>query len=251
MKKITLLCFAAALFFLTSCETTREITINDNGSGTILTTMDMSQMLGLAKMSGKAEDLGEATVDTTISIATMVDSIPDLGPGDKELLKKGTMGMVMNMANEQFLAKINFPFSNMNEIEKLQVLSGKMIQEISKKQMEGKGPGEGGGDDEGFPGGGAFDDFFKSTFSNGLIEMRVDKEKYATVADNKEIQAMKEVAAQGMPMMSKWIIHLPKPAKKVEGTYAKLSEDKKTVTIENDMSEFFDDATKLEFKIEY
>ncbi|MET0464983.1 MAG: hypothetical protein ABW007_17600 [Chitinophagaceae bacterium] len=250
MKKITLLSFAAALFFLTSCETTREISIADNGSGTILTTMDMSSMMGIAKMSGKTEELGKQTaLDTTISFATLLDSIPDLGPQDKELLKKGTMGMVMNMENEQFLAKISFPFSNVSEITKLQSLTGKMMQEAMKKQMEGKGPGEMGG--EGDLPSGAFDDYFKSTFTAGLIEMKLNKEKYATIGEDKNMQGMKEAMGQGLPMVNKWIIHLPKPAKKVEGAYAKLSEDKKTVTIENDMNEFFDDATKLEFRVEY
>ncbi len=249
MKKITLLFSAVALFFLTSCETTREITISDNGSGTMVTTMDMSQLMGIAKMSGEADKLGDKTaLDTTISFASIVDSLPDLTPTDKELLKKGSMAMVMNMDDDKFLTKISFPFSDVVDIVKLQELSGRLMQESMKKQMSGKGP-QGMPDDE-MPKAG-FDEYFKSTYSKGLIEVRLDKEKYATVAGDQAMQGLKEAMAQGLPFMSKVIIHLPKPAKKVEGANAKLSEDKKTLTVESDMGDFFEDATKLEYKVEF
>ncbi|MCG2616653.1 hypothetical protein LZZ85_20305 [Terrimonas sp. NA20] len=250
MKKLSSLFFAAGLFFLTSCQTTREISINDNGGGTMVTTMDMSQLLGIAKMSGEADKMGDQKLDTTISFANMADSIPDATPADKELLKKGSMAMVMNMEEDKFLAKISFPFSDVTEITKLQQLSGKLMKESMKKQMSGKGQ-EGMPDDAlPLPQAG-FDDYFKTTYSKGLIEVRLDKEKYATVGADQGMQSLKEAMSQGLPFLNKVIIHLPKPAKSVEGANAKLSEDKKTLTVENDMSDFFEDATKLEYKVEF
>jgi hypothetical protein len=62
---------------------------------------------------------------------------------------------------------------------------------------------------------------------------------------------MKEMASQGMSQATKIIIHLPSPAKKAEGVGVSLSEDKKTVTINESMEDFFDDGKKLEFLIEY
>ncbi len=65
------------------------------------------------------------------------------------------------------------------------------------------------------------------------------------------MQSLKEMAGQGMPMNTTLIYNLPKPAKKAEGKNVKLSEDKKKVTITSSVDDFFDDVTKLEFKIEY
>ena len=45
--------------------------------------------------------------------------------------------------------------------------------------------------------------------------------------------------------------NLPKPAKKAEGKNVKLSEDKKKVTITTSAEDFFEDVSKLEFRIEY
>lgn len=248
MKKITLLSLAAALFFLTSCETTREITLKENGSGEIVTTLDMSSLIGIMKMSGQGQELDDKKLDTTIGLAALADSIPDLTPADKEMLKQGSMGMVMNMEDEKMLARIGFPFTDIAEVPKTQKLSSKLLKEFMKKEMDEKGgapQGMGDGPTD------AFDDYFTTTFSSGLIEMKLNKEKYATLAQDQAAQGLKQATDQGLPLMNKYVIHLPKPAKKVEGANAKLSEDKKTITVENDMSSFFEDATKLEFRIEY
>lgn len=248
MKRLSFLSFAAALFFLTSCETTREIVIGSNGDGSMSTTVDMSQLIGIAKMSGKGEEMkNQKAIDTTVSFASLADSLNGTSPEEKELVKKGTMNMIMNMEDDKFIAKMNFPFTNISELAQLDKLSGKMTQE-GMKSMSGKN-GQGLPDDE-MPQA-SVDDYFITTYSTGLIERKLNKEKYAAVADDKGAQALKEVSEQGMPISSKIVINLPRPAKKVEGANAKLSEDKKKVTIENDMSDFFDDATKMEFKIEY
>jgi hypothetical protein len=250
MKKLSLLSFAAALFFLTSCETTREITIGNNGGGSMVTTVDMSQLIGIAKMSGKGEEMkNQKALDTTVSFATLADSIKTITPEEKELVKKGTMNMVMNMEDEKFVAKMDFPFTNIGELAKLDKLSGNVTQE-GMKSMGGKDGSAQGMPDEAMPQG-SMEDYFTTTYSEGVIEKKLNKEKYATVGDDKGMQAMKEVGDQGMPVTSKIIINLPKPAKKVTGVNAKLSEDKKKVTIENSLGDFFDDATKLEFRIEY
>lgn len=250
MKKLSLLSFAAALFFLTSCETTREITIGSNGGGSMMTTVDMSQLIGIAKMSGQGKEMeNQKAVDTTVSFAALADSLEGVTPEEKELAKKGTMNMVMNMADEKFVAKMDFPFANIGELARLDKLSGKMVQE-GMKSMGGKKGQPQGMPDEAMPQG-SMEDYFTTIYNEGVIEKKLNKEKYATVGEDKGMQAMKEVGDQGMPVTSKIIINLPKPAKKVTGINAKLSEDKKKVTIENSLGDFFDDATKMEFRIEY
>lgn len=248
MKRLSLLSFAASLFFLTSCETTREIVIGSNGGGSMSTTVDMSQLIGIAKMSGKGEEMkNQKAIDTTVSFAALADSLEGVTPEEKELVKKGTMNMIMNMEDDKFVAKMDFPFTNIGELARLDKLSGKVVSE-GMKSMGGKN-GQGVPDD-GMPQG-SIDDYFTTTYSTGLIEKKLNKEKYAAIADDKGMQALKEVGDQGMPVSNKIVINLPRAAKKVEGANAKLSEDKKKVTIESSLSDFFDDATKMEFRIEY
>ena len=55
----------------------------------------------------------------------------------------------------------------------------------------------------------------------------------------------------GMPISFKTIINLPKPAKKAEGKGVKLSDDKKKITIEGTLDDFFEDPSQFEYEIEY
>jgi hypothetical protein len=251
MQKLLGLLLIGSVLAMTSCETTREISLNENGSGTLVTTTDMSGLLGFAKMSGQGKDMDkEEVIDTTISLDKMADSIPDLSTEDKELVKKGTLGFKLNMADEKFVTKLQFPFTQANQISKLDQLSAKVTEQAMKKQMDGKSETAPPMDSDEMPRM-STDDYFTITYAKGLIEKKHIPEKYAKIGEDKGMQSLKEMAGEGMPMNTTLIYNLPKPAKKVEGKNAKLSEDKKKVTITNSVEDFFDDVTKLEFRIEY
>lgn len=256
MNKFLSLLLIGGVLFLTSCETTREITLNNDGSGRVVTTTDMSSMLGLAKMSGQGNDelkeLNDKAMDTVISLASVADSIPDLSSEDRELIKKGTLNFVMNMAEEKFITKIEFPFTDPSQLSKLDKLTSKVVTQAMKKQM---GSEEGEGQESGMPSAsdmpeGSIDDYFIMTYSKGVIEKKVNKEKYAKVDEDQGMKALQEMSAMGGGNTI-LIYNLPRPAKKVEGKNAKLSDDKKKVTITTTSSDFFDDASELEFRIEF
>lgn len=248
MKKIFLLLSAAAMLLLTSCDTTREITIKDNGSGEMVTTLDMSGMVGVMKMAGQGKEMPDQKMDSIISLGALIDSIPDLSDEEKQLMRKGTMHMVMNMDEEQLFSKFTFPFNSISDINKINALSSKVQQEMMKKEIERSGEGQPMGGD--MPNA-TFEDYFDRTFAPGLIEMKLNKEKYQSFSKDEGAQAIRQMADQGMPMNNKYIFRLPKPAKKVEGAGAVLSEDKKTVTVETELGDFFDNVSKMEFRIEY
>lgn len=253
MKKISFLSLIASVLLLTSCDTTREISINENGSGTYSNTMDLSSIIGLAKMSGGEgmDELKDKKMDTTILLASIVDSIPGLSADEKRIAQKGTMHIVMNIDDEKFLTKMDFPFTSVTELGTITKFSGTAMQEALKKQVgDKKGGGASPMGDDDMPTG-AIDQYFKYTYSKGLIQRTLIAEKYATVGDDKGMQSMKEMATQGLPMSNKTIIKLPKAAKKAEGKGVKLSDDKKTVTIEDSIEDFFDDGKALEYTIEY
>lgn len=252
MKKLLGLLLIGSAFVMTSCETTREISFKEDGSGTMVTTTDMSGLLAIAKMSGQGKDMegDDKAIDTTINLDKMVDSIPDLSAEEKALAKKGTLGLNLNMAEEKLVTRLHFPFSNAGDISKLDQLSAKVMQQTMKKQM-----GDGGENAPPIPADempkGSMEEYFTTTYKKGLIEKKHIAEKYADVGNDKGMQAMKEMAGQGMPMNTTLIFNLPRPVKKAEGKNLKLSEDKKKVTILSSVDDFFDDVTKLEFRIEY
>ena len=245
---------AGAAVFLTSCETTKEITIQKDGSGNVVNTTDMSALLAMAKMSGQANEqldkVKDTKMDTSFSMESMVSMAPDLTDAEKELVKKGTIGINMNMADEKFLIKLSFPFNNGKDIQQLDKLSSQVITQVMKKQMdsaENKMPA--GVGDAGLPKA-SIDDYYDVTYSKGVIEKKLNKEKYANVNSDEEMKSLKEMSGMGGGNNT-IIINLPSPAKKAVGKKVTLSEDKKKVTIVNSAEDFFDDGASLEYRIEY
>ena len=55
----------------------------------------------------------------------------------------------------------------------------------------------------------------------------------------------------GSPVTVNYVVNLPKKAKKVEGKAAKLSKDKKKLTVSVTSDDFFNDPSKFEYRIEY
>jgi len=250
MKKILFSLFAGSVIFLTSClETTQEITLNEDGSGTYVNTNDMSKVLTVAKNMGAAssDKMPEQAVDTSISFAANADSIQDLSAQDKELLKKGTLHIKMNMEDEQFITTMSFPFSTLDDIQKINRLSGKMMMESMKSKMPGEMPMGSGS----MPEASSFDDYFTLEFSNGELKKKLNKEKYAGVAKDEFLNGMKQAGEMGIPVSTTFIINLPRPAEKAEGKNVMLSEDKKKVTVSATIDDFFDNPEKMEFKIKY
>lgn len=252
MKRLFGLLLIGSALVMTGCETTREISLNEDGSGTMITTTDMSGLIALAKMSGQGKEMEkeDKAIDTTINLDKMIDSIPDLSTDEKTLAKKGKLGLNLNMGEEKLVMKLHFPFTNSGEIIQLDQISSKVIQQTMKKQI-----GAGGENAPPIPADqmpkASMDEYFTTTYSQGLIERKHIVEKYKDVENDKGMQAMKEMAGEGMPMNTTLIFNLPKPAKKAEGKNVKISDDKKTVTIQSSVDDFFDDVSKLEFRIEY
>jgi len=148
------------------------------------------------------------------------------------------------------LTKLEFPFTSTSQISVLDQLSARVMEQAMKKQMDGDNGNAPAIPTDELPKAN-MDDYFTITYSKGVIEKKHIPEKYAKVEEDKGMQSLKEMSGEGMPMNTTLIYNLPKPAKKVTGKNVKLSEDKKKITIVNSVDDFFDDVSKLEFRIEY
>lgn len=252
MQKFILSVLTVCTFFLTGClETTQEITLNDDGSGTISNTNDMSALIALAKQMGGASELEKApqqAIDSTVSMQNGADSIPNLSAEEREMARKGTLKIKMNLKEEKFLTNLSFPFTNPSQIPAYNKLAGKIMAETMKDKM-----GESGApvESDQLPELSSLDDYYKVEFSNGELTKKVDKEKYAGAESDEYLKAIKQAAGMGLVMKANYVIMLPRPAQKAEGKNVKLSDDKKKVTITADIDDFFEDPAALEFKIKY
>lgn len=252
MKKLIFpLLVGVAIVFSSCLDTTQEITLNEDGSGTVTYTNDMSTLIGLAKQMGGAGDLekaGQQSIDSTISLKDGIDEISSLSAEEKELAKSGTLKILMNIKADKFMTSLAFPFSKPGQIENYNKLSGKVLAEAMKDKM-----GEGGQaiPADQMPEPSSFDDYYKFEFSDGELTKKVNQDKYAGVESDEYFKGIKQAAAMGLTMKANYIINLPRPATKAEGKNVKLSEDKKKVTITADIDDFFADPSTLEFKIKY
>lgn len=258
MKKVLFTFLSASVIFLTSClETVQEISLNADGSGTISTTSDMGVILGMAKSMGggdQMEKMGGKKVDTTFALLGMIDTAQNISDDEKALMKDGTLTLKMSLLDEQFNTKIYLPFTNPNQIEKLNKLSNKVIGSSIKDQMANSPMGEAGEGMQGMgdiPDATSFDDYFDIKFTDDKIERTINKEKYAKAGADEYLAGIKQATSMGIPVTSTLIINLPRPAEKVEGINAKLSEDKMKLTVKVDIDDFFDHPEKMEFKVKF
>jgi hypothetical protein len=250
MKKIMFSLLAATAFLLAGCfETTEEVTINADGSGNYTNTNDMSAIIGMLKAMGgeEAEQMKEMRIDTSFSLATLVDSIPSLTDEEKTMMKNGKMKMKVDVEGEKATFSMNFPFTSVSEVTKYNALAGKLMGETMKKQLSGPDAGPLGN----MPEQSSMESYYELSFKNGQIKRKLNKDKYAGVGSDEYLTGMKEASQMGIPITTTQVYNLPRPAKKVEGQNVTLSADKKTVTVKSTLNEFFDEAEKLEFEIEY
>jgi hypothetical protein len=210
-------------------------------------------MIGMMKQFGgdDAKKMETLSKDTTIALANVADSIEGLTPGEKLLLKDAVLKLNINIPDEKFIIKLTAPFSKVEDISRLNAVLGKAMAQAMKKQMsEGPMGGDGNAQDNS-KSPKSFDDYYVTSYSNGVFTKKLDKTKYADAENDEFMKSMKEMSGMGAPMTMNYVMNLPRPAKKVEGKAVKLSDDKKKITINVTIDDFFDNPEKFEYRIEY
>ena len=260
MKKNILLFLLRGSFFLTGClEVTQELTVAKDGSGTFSSTTDMSQMVSMA-MQMAGDKLGDQKInmDTTIQFKSVLDSIKDISPENKQLLKDGLVHVTMKMDDSKYLINSSIPFKKIGDVEKInqamqKEVNGKFLDNAMKEAMkQGKAMDSSMmNSQQATPPLSMPENYFILTCKDGLISRVADKTKMASLADDEMMNQMKQMSSMGAPLKTNFVINLPRPAKKVEGKNVKLSDDKKKITIANELNDLFDDPSLYEFKIEY
>ena len=266
MKKNSWIAGLVVLVVFSGCfDTLEEVTIADNGSGTFVNTLDMGKLLGLAKTmgSGKDEmkDIDKLKMDTVIYLKDLKDSMKNLNAAEKNIAATGTLKIQVDAKDDKMNFTFTFPFSKISEIDGIQGVLKKAKQDVIDDTMK-KIMGEEGDKNEGLLGdqvedeknddmGANIDAYYTSVYEKGKFTRKLNKEKHAHVEDDKSLKSLQEMAQLGMAINMKTVINLPKPAKKAEGKGLKLSDDKKKITMEGTLDDFFEDASYFEYNIEY
>ena len=266
MKKISWLFIPVLMLIITGClDTVDETTINDNGSGTFVHKDDLGKLFSmLTAFAGddKMKELGQAKKDTTIYLKDVKDSIKHLNSTEMKILESGSLSVNIDAEKEVFSFTFSFPFAkpgdiaNINDVlkkAKNQIMDGSMKNAMAQgKGAEGKGlfDKELKGEDMEMANS-SVNDYYITEYQNGKLSRKVNKAKLANLENDKGMSSLKEMSGMGVNPNMKTVIKLPKPAKKAEGKGIKLSDDKKTITIESTMDDFFEDASLLEYEIEY
>ncbi len=249
MKKVIFPLLAISMMLIGCLENIQEVTINEDGSGNLKTTSNMDALIAMAKQMGEGDtDLSDKKIDTVISMDSGLESLEALTEDDKKLLAGGKLHMKSDMAADKFEMAMDFPFKSTKDIDKISSLSAKIIPALIKEKAS---EGNGGADTPAMPEMTGFDDYFITTYTNGVIEKKLNKSQYALAEKDEFLSGVRQTSAMGLVMKTTYVFNLPRPATKVEGKNVVLSEDKKKVTVVGDIDNFFDDPSMFEFKIEY
>jgi hypothetical protein len=249
---------AISIFFVSCYEVNEEIEIKADGSGTYVTKMDMGALIDMMQTFAGEEELKkdglDKVLDTTILFKSLLDSAKDATAEQKELMKDAQMKMQMNIKEKIFKMDMRFPYKDLNSLQ--QLMSGKAGSGtgMSSALKNVFGKKEGMTDDAAAPKGPDMSDFagiYNVTIKNGLIEKKVNQEKYKEFMNRPEMAQMKQLTGSGMEVLYTTTIKLPRAAKKADNPLIKLSEDKKTVTMKYNMLELLENPEKFAYTIQY
>ena len=257
MKKhfLSLLLAAVAIFFAGCIETTEELTISADGSGTYHVGMDMSGLFDMMEMlkamdtataGGKKEKL---KMDTTMQMRHFTDTASHLTAAEKALFQNAQMKMRMDEDARQFKIDMNFPFTKISDVEKLMKISqagdgGNAVSKI----LKGNAMGEADAVDNPMP---DLNSYFDTKVAGNLIERKLNKEKYQALLQNDQVKSMQQAGDMLESFKMNTVIHLPRAAKTVTGSRAQLSADKKTLTLKATMMDLFENPEVFAYRVEY
>ena len=228
-----------------------SVDIRDDGSGQLTMDMDMSQMIDILQTYMGKEELekkGMAKMDTTILLKDIVDTSSNLSEDKKAILRPGRVHIKIDMDAKVFTVHSMFPFTSMGNLQKLYTLMDDGSLNNAKLFGSLGGDNAGGG---GSPDMSQFNSIFDFTCKDGLLTKKLNKEKFEALKNDPQLGQMKQATQMGMEINYTTTLSLPRPIKNAGNPLAKLSDDKKTVTMKFNLIDVFDHPEQFEYKVEY
>ncbi|GGB08859.1 hypothetical protein [Puia dinghuensis] len=256
MKILKIILPIALAFCFTGClDVDEQIDVKKDGSGQMTEDMDMSQMIDILQTyMGKDEmsKKGLQNMDTTIYLKDIVDTISSFSAEKKALLRPASVHIKLDMDGKVFKTRMVFPFTSQENLQKLYAVMSDGSSLGNAKLFGNLGGDEGGNGGNGqSPDLSQFTNIYDFKCKDGLMSKRVNKEKWKALADNPQVAQMKQASQMGMDINYTTTILLPRPVKKIDNPNAKLSDDKKAVTMKYNFSDALDHPEQFEYTIEY
>lgn len=246
----------AALLFLSSCSMHEEIDLAKEGNGFYKIDVDMSQMMAMIKsMSGEKipDSVSNRVMDTVYSLKEMIDSSGgEFTAEEKAYFNNGTMHVKMNMPDNKMSVVMQFPVKNAADLKKFFAVYDKVdsLNKLKKQQQKeaeaAAGPNDQLDPTQGMMNGGLPIKRTPYVITDTSIErIALSREKMQEQM-GEEMKGAEMFMSQMNMMVT---IKLPRPAKRLEGKNAKLSDDKRSVFLSSSLSEMMDDADANTFKV--
>jgi len=255
MKILKFLLPLSLVFCLTGClDIDENIEVKKDGSGQLAMDMDMSQMVEMLQQYVGKDELakkGMDKMDTTIFMKDIVDTLSSLSAEKKALLRPGSVHIKMNLDEKVFKTHMQFPFSSLDNLQKLY---GAMSDGSLGSTQLFKGMTPGGQDGAGAgpsPDINQFNGIYDFTCKDGSMNKKLNQDKWKALTNDPQLAQMKQAGQMGVEILYTTTIKFPRPIKKVDNALAKLSEDKKTVTIKYNLVDVFDHPEQFGYSIEY
>ena len=254
------LLFGLTGLLLTGCfETTEELTINENGSGTYSMAMDFSQLFQMFDAMGASDSsaqsaLPKARQDTTVNFRSFTDTAKALTTEQKALFRDAQLHLVMDEKEKEFKMNISMPYSKPGDVTKLmQLLSSENGGSVLGNMMKGNNALGGQAPSDGKTGLPDINSSFDLTVGRNSVARKLNKQKHDSVMQQYNGQFGDESMGSEMLAAIKFhtVIHLPRAVKKVTATKPIVSADKKTVTINGTLVDLFKNPQVFSYTIDY
>ena len=246
---------------LSSClELKEKILINEDKSCVYYVSFDLRKMIGKSKQmgSGNGENKELEKKDSTIYLKDLIQNSDSLTAAEKELYKDGYINIKLDEANEQMKIAMTCPFRSINNLKEIkenfmkvldklkafEKLTGKQkeaVAEESDSEMASKVMSPGSVDNAVFT---AEPGKITNTFFN-------TEDYKKEIKSDSLMVAMQTLSAIMGEMTYKTTITTPVPIKNYAGNNAMLSDNKKTISFKNTLTEMMEHPEKLSYKVEY
>jgi len=253
MKILKYLLLLSFIWLISGClDIDENVDIKKDGSGQMAVDMDLSQMVELLQSYMGKDELakkGMEKMDTTILMKDIVDTAKNLSPEKKALLRTGTVHIKMDLDQKVFKTHMQFPFTSLSQLQSLyKTMSDGSLGSTNLLSGLGGGQENGGGPN---PDINQFNGIYDFTCKDGVMSKKLNDEKFKALKSNPQFAQMQQASQMGVEILYTTTIALPRPVKKVDNSLAKLSDDKKTVTIKYNLVDVFDHPEQFGYNIEY
>lgn len=233
-----------------------NIEVRADGSGQLTMDVDMGQMIDMLKTYMSKEDLaknGMEKMDTTIMMKDIIDSSTTLSAEKKTLLRPASVHIQLDMDAKIFKTHMLFPFKNQDDLQKLYAtMSDGSLG--NAQLLRGMLPGgQEGGVQQGGPSPdiNQFNGIYDFVSKDGMISKKLNADRWKTLQSNPMFGQIKQAGQMGIEIAYTVTVKVPRPVKKADNPLAKLSDDKKTVTIKYNLIDVFDHPEQFGYTIEY